>query len=166
MIEVKIPNNIAEYKPKFMLGLSGRRFTCLLLTAVAILLDFKFLKPVIGDFAVVLAAVPAFIATLFGWVEPYGMPFENYLKSVLFQAVLAPKVRRTRTAVSSFVIPCDKYYVPIPDSAVSAEVMACVTEVREKLGIVVEEGPVNGPARRKKKAPVKPKYRKSKQAYL
>lgn len=166
MVEVNIPNNIHEYKPKFMLGLTGKQMLCIVLTAGLILLDFKFLKPYIGDLAVAVAAVPAFFAACFGWVTPYGMPFEKYLQSVLFQAVLAPKCRRARSVADSFVIPCDKYYEPIPDSAVSAEVLECVTQVREALGIVSDEEDSDRKGRKSKTSSKKPRYRKSKMACL
>ena len=165
MVEVSIPNNIHEYKPKFMLGLTGRQMFCVVLTAGFILLDFKFLKPYIGDLAVVIAAVPAFLAACFGWVTPYGMPFEKYLQSVLFQAVLAPKCRRARSALSSFVIPCDKYYEPIPDSSVSTDVLECVLQVRNALGIKSDEVDSNKSGYRKTKVK-KLRYKKSKLAYL
>ena len=83
MIEIEIPNNVSEYKPKFLFNLTGRQFTGVLLTAVAILLDFKFLESYVGEtIAVIIAIIPAFCAACFGWVEPYGMPFEKYLKSL------------------------------------------------------------------------------------
>lgn len=166
MVEVSIPNNIHEYKPKFMLGLTGKQMVCIVLTAGFILLDFKFLKPYIGDLAVVLAAVPAFLAACFGWVTPYGMPFEKYLGSVLFQAVLAPKCRRARSDADSFVIPCDKYYEPIPDSAVSSEVLECVVQVRDALGIASDEEDSDKHGHRRKAKAKKPRYKKSKLARL
>ena len=166
MIEVKIPNNITEYKPKFMFGMTGRQVVCVVLTAVCILLDLKFLRPVIGDLAFVLAVVPACAAAAIGWITPYGLPFEKYLKSVLFQALLAPKYRRARNANDSFVVPCDKYYEPIPDEALSPEVLACVNEVREKLGIETPQEPVKRFGAGAKKETARPKYKKSKQAFL
>lgn len=167
MIEKSIPNNIVEYKPKFLFGLTGKQFVCVALTAVCILLDFIFLKPLIGDLAVVLAAVPAFLAACFGWGEkftPGNTPFEKYLKTVFIQTFVAPHVRRVKTD-SAMVIPCDKYYEPIPDSAVSPEVLSCVQEVRTALGITVEDE-TDGSIKTKKKATARPRYKKSRQACL
>lgn len=161
MIEIEIPNNVSEYKPKFILNLTGRQVTSVLLTAVAIFLDFTFLEPYVGEtVAIIIAIIPALCGACFGWVEPYGMTFEKYLKSVLFQAVLAPHIRKAKTN-SSIIVPCDKNYTPIPDSALSAEVLECVNYVREKLndGTDKEESSSNKKHR-------KPKYKKSKQAYL
>lgn len=166
MIEARIPTNtVSDYKSKFLFGLTGKQVICVGITAVLIYLDFHFLSPYIGDLCVVLAAIPAAAAAAFGWLCPYGMPFEQYLQSVLLQALLAPKHRKAKTC-DSFVIPCDKYYEPIPDSAVSPEVLACVQQVREKLGIVVEEEQGSRPGIRKNKRPARPKYKKSKAAYL
>lgn len=161
MIEIEIPNNVSEYKPKFLFNLTGRQFTAVLLTAVAIFLDFKFLEPFVGEtIAVIIAIIPALCGACFGWIEPYGMPFEKYLKSVLFQAVLAPHIRKVKTN-SSIIVPCDKNYTPIPDSALSAEVLGCVNYVREKL----KEGTDTDESLSNKKQK-KSKYKKSKQAYL
>jgi len=168
MIEVRVPNNITEYKPKFLFGMTGKQFLCVAATAVVILLDIKFLKPVIGDMAIMLAAVPAVIAAAFGWIEPYGMPFEKYLGSVLFQALLAPKHRTVKYTDAS-VVPCDKNYVPIPDEALNPEVLQCVQQVRDALGIVVEEEPPKKFGASSGKKPMKAKkvrYRKSKHARL
>lgn len=158
MIEVEIPNNVSEYKPKFLLGLSGKQVVCVVLTAAVIFLDFKFLKPFIGDtLALGFAAVPALIAACFGWIEPYGMTFDKYLRSVLLQALIAPKTRKVKYN-SSIVVPCDKDYVPIPDSELNNEVLECVNYVREKIGIEVEKADVS-----KKR---KQKYKKSKLAMM
>lgn len=167
MISVEIPNDIADYKPKFLLGLTGRQVVCVLFTAVAIFFDFRFLKPVIGDtLAFAIAAIPAFFATMFGWGEnftPGRIPFEKYLKSVFFHSLVAPKTRKCRTT-TSFVVPCDKYYVPIADDALSPELLEAVNYVREKSGIVIED---ENTGRKKHKVSAKKKtskYKKSKLA--
>lgn len=167
MISVEIPNDIADYKPKFLLGLTGRQIVCVLLTAVVIFFDFRFLKPITGDFiALAIAAIPAFFATMFGWGEnftPGRIPFEKYLKSVFFHSLVAPKTRKCRTT-TSFVVPCDRYYVPIADSALSPELLEAVNYVREKNGIVVEDKNADN-KKRKASAKKKPnKYKKSKLA--
>lgn len=169
MIEVSIPNNIKEHKPKFILGFTGRQFVCIVLMAVFVILSFVFLKPYIGDLVIVIAAVPAFICACFGWGDkftPGNVPFEKYMKSALFQVLLAPKWRKAMTVETSFVIPCDKYYEPIPDSAVSAEVLECVNYVREHLGIAADEEPEKRKGLPGKKKFARPKYKKSKQAIL
>lgn len=165
MISVEMPNDIAEYKPKFMMGLTGKQVALVVVTAGAIFLDFHFLKPYIGDtFALFVAVIPAFIAACFGWGErftPGHIPFEKYLKSVFVQSFVAPKIRKQKTTNSMF-IPCDKYFEPIADEALSPELLECVNYVREKNNIVVEE--TGESSKRTKKA--KPKYVKSKLAML
>lgn len=163
MIEVRVPNNISDYKPKFLFGLTGKQFFCVAATAVLILLDFKYLKPYIGDLAVILAAVPAVIAAAFGWVEPYGMPFEKYLNSVLFQALLAPRHRTVKYNDIS-IVPCDKNYVSIPDDVISPEVLECVHQFREQQGILTEETASKRKFNGKK--PRKVRYKKSRMARL
>lgn len=169
MINVEIPNDIAEYKPKLIAGFTGRQVTCVVLTAVVIVLDWNFIKPYFGDMVfLAVAAGPALLAALFGWKEPYGMPFEKYLQSVFVQAVVAPKLRKCKTT-SALVVPCDKYFEPVPDSALPEEVLECVNYVREKVGIPVPDVDENSSSKgkgKKKKPTPKPKYKKSKLAML
>ena len=170
MISVEIPNDIAEYKPKLMMGLTGRQVGLVILTAAAILLDFKFLKPYIGEtLALAVAVIPAFIATLFGWGEkftPGNIPFEKYLKSVFFQSVIAPKTRKCKTSMA-MVVPCDKYFEPIPDETLPRELLEHVNYVREKTNagnIATNDVSEQKEPRHGKKA--KKKYVKSKLAML
>lgn len=170
MISVEIPNDIAEYKPKLILGLTGRQVTCVILTAVFIFLDLKFLKPYIGEtLSLGLAIVPALIAVLFGWKEPYGMPFEKYLQSVFVQAFVAPKMRKCKTT-SSMVVPCDKYFVPISDDALPKEVLECVNYVRERTNNVTSSDEQSNTSSVGKSGKLskgnKKKYKKSKLAML
>ena len=162
MISVDVPNDIADYKPKLMFGMTGKQLTCVILTAGIILLV------IIGDIAIVFMALPAFIAACFGWGEnftPGHIPFEKYLKTVFIQTFVAPKTRKCIT-VSSMVVPCDKFYVSISDSELSAEVLEAVNVVRENLGIVVDaENDKLSDKKRKKQALKKAqKYKKSKLA--
>lgn len=163
MISVEIPNDIAEYKPKLIMGFTGRQVGCLVITATIIALDFAFLKPYIGEtLALLIAVVPAFFAACFGWGEsftPGHIPFEKYLRSVFFETVVAPKMRKCKT-LSSMVVPCDKYYQPIPDSELSPELLECVNYVREKTGIITE------PIENKAKNANKKKYKISSKAML
>lgn len=163
MIQVEIPNSVSEYKAKFIAGLTGKQVALICFAGFAIFLDFKFIKPYLGEtVAMVIAVIPAFLAAAFGWSNPYGMSFDKYLKSVVLQSVVAPKVRKARNT-SSFMVPCDKNYVPIPDSQLSEEVLEHVNYIREKCGITVKEE-VDGKKKRKKEK--KPKYKKSPAAIL
>ena len=165
MISVEIPNDIAEYKPKLLLGFTGRQAALILVTAAVIFLDFHFLKPYVGEtISLFLAIIPAFIAACFGWGEkftPGHVPFEKDLGSVLVQSFVAPKVRKLKTNDTMF-IPCDKYFQPIPDEAVSVEVLECVNYVREKTGAADNEPTKAG----KKPGNKQQKYVKSKLAML
>lgn len=168
MISVEVPNDIADYKPKLMFGMTGKQIACVILTAGVILAVIKFLMPVIGDLAILFMALPAFIAACFGWGEnftPGHIPFEKYLKTIFVQTFVAPKTRMYKTT-SPMVVPCDKFYEPIADSELSAELLEAVNVVREKLGIVVEaENDKLSEKKRKKQALKKAKkYKKSKLA--
>lgn len=166
MISVEIPNDIAEYKPKLIMGLNGRQVVCVVITAVIIFLDMTYLKPYIGDtLSIFIAAIPAFLAAMFGWRQPYGMPFEKFLKCVFVEAFVAPKTRTYKTTCS-MVVPCDKYFEPVPDELLPQEVLECVQYLYEKTGTSPEtdnEGTKKGRRSAKK---VKKKYVKSKLAML
>ena len=139
MIQVEIPNSVSEYKAKFIAGLTGKQVALICFAGFCIFLDFKFLKPFLGDtLAIGLAIIPAFIAAAFGWVNPYGMPFDKFLKSVVLQSIVAPKVRKAKNT-SSGIVPCDKNYIPIPDSLLPEEILEHVNYIREKCGIKAEE---------------------------
>ena len=105
MIQVEIPNSVSEYKAKFIAGLTGKQVALICFAGFAIFLDFKFIKPYLGEtVALAIAVIPAFLAAAFGWSNPYGMPFDKFLKSVVLQSVVAPKVRKARNK-SLFVVP-------------------------------------------------------------
>ena len=157
MIQVEIPNSVSEYKAKFIAGLTGKQVALICFAGFIIFLDFKFLKPYLGDtIAIGLAIIPAFFAAAFGWVNPYGMPFDKFFKSVVLQSILAPKVRKAKNT-SFVIVPCDKNYVPIPDSMLSEEVLEHVKYVREQCGIKEEEQVIV-----EKEAPKKKKFKKLK----
>lgn len=164
MISVEVPNDIADYKPKFMFGMTGKQLACVIITGGIILLEIKFLMPVIGDLAIVFMAIPAFIAACFGWGEtftPGHIPFEKYLKTVFVQTFVAPKTRCCKT-VCPMIVPCDKYYEPVPDSELSPELLEAVNFVREKTGIVIDaEETVNDKKRKKQGKNKAKKYKKS-----
>ncbi len=163
MIQVEIPNSVSEYKAKFIAGLTGKQVALICFAGFAIFLDFKFIKPYLGEtVAMAIAIIPAFLAAAFGWSNPYGMSFDKFLKSVVLQSIVAPKVRKARNS-SAFVVPCDKNYVPIPDSHLSEEVLEHVNYIREKCGITVED---EAESKKKRKKEKKPKYKQSRQALL
>ena len=124
------------------------------------------MKPYIGEtFALFVAALPACAAACFGWGEkftPGHIPFEKYLKTVFVQTFVAPKVRKQKTN-NSMVIPCDKYFVAVPDEALPPDVLECVRYVREHTSGAV--GGNNGDGAQEGPKPPK-KYVKSKLAML
>ena len=157
MIQVEIPNSVSEYKAKFIAGLTGKQVALVCFAGFAIFLDFKFIKPYLGDtVAIGLAIIPAFLAAAFGWVNPYGMSFDKFLKSVVLQSIVAPKVRKAKNT-SSGIVPCDKNYVPIPDSLLPEEILEHVKYIREQCGINVEEEVIL-----EKESPKKKKHKKLK----
>ncbi len=147
MISVEMPNDISEYKPKLIMNLTGRQVAMVLITAGCIFLDFRFLKPYVGDtIALFFAVVPACLAACFGWGEkftPGHVPFEKYLKTVFVQSFVAPKVRKHKTTQAMYV-PCDKYFKPVADEELSPELLEHVRYVREHTGLLGDDNAGEG----------------------
>lgn len=94
MIEIKIPKEINKYEAKLISVFTTRQTVCVAITCVLCILTYNILKPIdtnIASFACFAVAVPF---VLCGWYKPYGMHFEQFFKTVLFSAFLAPAKRK------------------------------------------------------------------------
>jgi len=98
MIEIRITNEIGSYEPKFIGPFTLRQVICLAVGAffcyAIYIVTFPYLP---FDVAGFLCCIPAAIAVLFGWVKPYGMRMEKFIKSVAVNILLAPTHRRYKT---------------------------------------------------------------------
>lgn len=94
MIEIRINKDIGNYEPKVISFLNKRQVIC---CAIALPFCFYFYFGTTGflsrDMAGFLAFLPAILAGLFGWLSPYGLPMEQFLKVVFLDMVLAPASR-------------------------------------------------------------------------
>lgn len=82
MLTVPINQDITEYKPKYLTGLTIRTIACLggaLASSVAVALFLVTVLGVPSDAAMSLFWVPAIPCALIGFVTPHGMPFERWL---------------------------------------------------------------------------------------
>lgn len=94
MIEVKIPQEIKGYDAKLVGPFSTRQALC---GAVAILLGYLTFNALDGYVStesrigiIMLIALPL---GLIGWVQPYGMRFEQFFMGVLFNTVISASKR-------------------------------------------------------------------------
>lgn len=97
-IEKIIPKDTRQFKPKLIGFLTTRQTLCMIPAAVIGLVLFFG----IGDAAT--TEVKLFIMTIFalpliliGWYEPYGLPFEKFVRTVFVSMVLSPKYRKYKT---------------------------------------------------------------------
>ena len=99
MIETKVPKDIRSYKTKIIGNLSFRQVICIAITIIVdIILYFGILKnlnisPKILIYIIIFVDIPilVFIA------EPYGMPMEVFLKTVIVKNFIWPTKRKYKT---------------------------------------------------------------------
>lgn len=97
-IEIKITKELGNYEPKFIGPLTLRQVICLIIAFPAAYGTYRGLSPIIssdiaGIFCMLIGAIPC----LFGWVKPYGMHTEKFLKSIFVNVILAPQKRKYKT---------------------------------------------------------------------
>ena len=98
MIEIRINKEIGTYEPKIFLGLTVRQLICIVIAAPVCFLLFNVLSPIISsDLAGFFLFPPAIIAWFFGWKKPYGMPAEQFIRSIFVTSILAPSHRKYKT---------------------------------------------------------------------
>lgn len=97
MVEIRITRELGDFAPKLVGPLTGRQVLCVLAGAIPCYLMYTKLRQympidVIGFFCI----IPAGIAVAFGWIRPYGMKMEVFLRSIFITSILAPANRRYR----------------------------------------------------------------------
>lgn len=96
-VEIRITRELNDFAPKLIGPLTGRQCLCILCAALPCYFMYTQLRKympidVVGFFCI----IPAAIAVAFGWIRPYGMKMEVYLRSVFVTTVLAPSKRKYR----------------------------------------------------------------------
>lgn len=98
-IELKVTKEIGNYESKVFFGLTLRQLLSLLIAAPAVWFIYSKLSPYmsresLGFVCMAFGAIPC----AFGFVKPYGMPTEKFLKSIFINRILAPQKRKYKTA--------------------------------------------------------------------
>ena len=94
-IEIEMTKEIGNYEPKFIGPLTIRQTVSLSIAAPICILIYVTLSPVLtGDVAGFFCIVPAAVAAAFGWLKPYGMKTEEFVRSVFINIVVAPSNRK------------------------------------------------------------------------
>ncbi|MBQ8598894.1 MAG: PrgI family protein [Oscillospiraceae bacterium] len=95
MVEIRITRELGDFAPKLVGPFTGRQCLCLVCAAVPCYLIYTQLKKYLPiDVVGFLCVIPAGIAVAFGWIRPYGMKMEAFLRSIFITSVLAPAIRR------------------------------------------------------------------------
>ena len=137
MIEIRITKEIGGYKPKFLGPFTLRQVICLLIGVPICYFIFKFTAPYLpSDLPGFLCAIPAGIAWLFGWYEPYGMPTEKFLKSIAVNVLMAPtkrpyKIKNSHEEMLQEMVKAEETNAPDPEN--SSKVKRVVKQAREKI---------------------------------
>ena len=94
MIEIDIPSiDPLQHEPKIFLGMSSRQILCIVpgigLGMALFMLTYKWST----DIAVILTALCVVPAVCLGWVKPYNMKFEQFVKLWYFNTFVANQRR-------------------------------------------------------------------------
>ena len=94
-IEIEMTKEIGNYEPKFIGPLTIRQTVCFSIAAPICILIYITLSPILtGDVAGFFCIIPAAVAAAFGWLKPYGMKTEEFIRSIFINIVVAPCNRK------------------------------------------------------------------------
>lgn len=92
MIEVSVAKDMRKFEPKFMMGLTFRQFIFTLIGAAIALLLYNIQKTWTDVPNTTLCSVAIF-PMMFGFIKPYEMTLEKYLKVCFMNNFIYPKTR-------------------------------------------------------------------------
>ena len=105
MIEIDIPSiDPIQHEAKIFLGMTSRQSVCLVPGLIAGGALFAVLFPLIGiDWAVMALVICVAPAVCMGWVKPYNMKFEDYVRLLYFNEFKQDKRRIYKTDTAEVV---------------------------------------------------------------
>lgn len=96
-----VPKNIKKYKPRLFWGFTSRQIISLVVAIVFIFICLKIMgDDVSSEVKVYVSSLPAVIPILIGFVEPYGIPLEEFIPEV-FSDYLKNSPKRYRITAPS-----------------------------------------------------------------
>ena len=98
-VEVRVPKDIRGYKTKIIGSLTLRQLICIAVAVAVDIFAYSFVLSSMNLDKEVLFYVLIFVdlPILLFMTEPSGMPFEIYLKEVVFRMFFYPRYRRIAT---------------------------------------------------------------------
>lgn len=98
MIEIKIPKEVTKYEAKLVGPFTARQCVALLIFVPLIAFCYINLSKVVNSTVALYVCVPiGGVGAVFGWIKPYGLTVEKYLKSMFINSFIAPSVRLYKT---------------------------------------------------------------------
>ena len=95
MIEVDIPSDICKYETKFIGPFTLRQTICVSVALVTVFPAYLFLSHYfIQKVSLLLCMIASTPFILCGFVKPYDMPFEKYVKVIFNSVFLYPTKRK------------------------------------------------------------------------
>lgn len=97
-MEIYINKDIGSFRAPLIGPFTFRQTVCIVIAAPVCWGIYHYFSPLISpDAAGCLVAIPAALAWAFGWLRPFGMTTEKYLKSIYVSTILAPSIRKYKT---------------------------------------------------------------------
>ncbi len=95
MIEIEVPKDITKYEAKLVASFTTRQVGCLAIAGVLAVPTFLAIRDVVPrDAATLIVLILVLPFILLGWVKPYGMNFEQFVRTAFISNVLSPKKRK------------------------------------------------------------------------
>lgn len=95
MIEVNVPKDIRSYEPTLIFMFTARQTACLALMAVFTIACYMLEKSAgVSPMEYPFFVIPAIVIFPFGWIKPYGMKFEQFIKKAYTDNFKAPTKRK------------------------------------------------------------------------
>jgi hypothetical protein len=98
MIEIDIPTiDPMQHEPKIFFGMTSRQCLCIVPGIALGVSLFMLTKTLSMDLAVIMLLLSVAPAVCFGWLSPYNMKFEQYIKLLWFNNFVASPKRIYKT---------------------------------------------------------------------
>lgn len=95
MIEIEIPKDINKYEAKLIGPFTKREAGCFVCACVLGIPTFLFLRERVPmDLAAIVTMLIIIPFVLIGWINPYGMHFEQFARTAFVSNFIAPSKRK------------------------------------------------------------------------
>lgn len=97
-VELKVTKEVGNYESKVFFGLTLRQMLSLIVAAPVVWFLYSKLSPYLSRESLGFVCMTfGLIPCAFGFIKPYGMPTEKFLKSIFINRILAKQYRTYET---------------------------------------------------------------------